>query len=38
VLHIRPWEQRDRLTIPEFLGACAYIDQLNAKAREAAGE
>ncbi|MGI8313339.1 hypothetical protein [Saccharopolyspora hattusasensis] len=33
LLHIRPWEQRERLTVAEFEAACAYVDQMNERAK-----
>lgn len=27
-LGIRPWEQREKLTVAEFEAACDYIDQM----------
>lgn len=29
---IPPWEQREKLTVRELLGACDYIDAMNKRA------
>lgn len=36
VLHIAPWDQRDRLTADELATAQAYIDQIKEAERVAA--
>jgi hypothetical protein len=28
ILHIRPWEQRELLTVPELQAACEYVDRV----------
>lgn len=37
MLHIRPWEQRERLTADELIRCFDYIDEANKRAEEAAG-